>query len=158
MKKTILIVIIALLGIPQLAAQEYEYVPFVREGVKWVYYYDNPVSGINYGDIFLPYGEHFYTFEMQGDTIINGKSYKPIHLYSGTSIDYDNDTIPVYLREEDKVVYGIIPDGKRYFECPIGLGTSVYDLQIHSTIKTGVEFVLYDFNDHTSGRTAQTEL
>ena len=36
MKQTI-ITILALLGISQAVAQEYEYVPFVREGVKWVY-------------------------------------------------------------------------------------------------------------------------
>ena len=37
MKKTLLISILALLGMTQAAAQEYEYVPFVREGVKWTY-------------------------------------------------------------------------------------------------------------------------
>lgn len=36
MKQTI-ITIVALLGMAQAVAQEYEYVPFVREGVKWVY-------------------------------------------------------------------------------------------------------------------------
>ena len=36
MKDTI-IAILALLGMSQAMAQEYEYVPFVREGVKWVY-------------------------------------------------------------------------------------------------------------------------
>ena len=36
MKQTI-IAILALLGMAQAVAQEYEYVPFVREGVKWVY-------------------------------------------------------------------------------------------------------------------------
>ena len=36
MKKTLLLSILALLGMTQAAAQEYEYVPFVREGVKWV--------------------------------------------------------------------------------------------------------------------------
>ena len=41
MKKTLLISFLALLGMTQAVAQEYEYVPFVREGVKWVYYIDD---------------------------------------------------------------------------------------------------------------------
>lgn len=124
-----------------------EYVPFVREGVKWVYYYDNPIVGLGYEDGFIPFGEHYYTLEMKGDTVINGKSYKPVHLYSGESINEMNDTVPVYLREENKVVYGIIPDDKRYYECPIGIGTEVEGFDIRSTVQTGVEFILYDFND-----------
>lgn len=128
-------------------AQEYEYVPFVREGVKWVYYYDNPIVGMGYEDGYIPYGEHYYTLEMKGDTVINGKSYKPVHLYCGTAINEENDTVPVYLREENKVVYGIIPDDKRYYECPIGIGTEVQGTELLSTVQTGVEFILYDFND-----------
>ena len=118
-----------------------EYVPFVREDVKWVYYYDNPIEGMGYEDGFIPYGEHYYTLEMKGDTVINGKSYKPVHLYSGESINEMNDTVPVYLREENKVVYGIIPDDKRYYECPIGIGTEVQGTELLSTVQTGVEFV-----------------
>ena len=124
-----------------------EYVPFVREGVKWVYYYDNPIVGLGYEDGFIPFGKHYYTLEVKGDTMINGKSYKPVHLYSGECINEMNDTVPVYLREENKVVYGIIPDDKRYYECPIGIGTEVEGFDIRSTVQTGVEFMLYDFND-----------
>ena len=36
MKKTLLLTLLALLGMTQAVAQEYEYVPFVREGVKWL--------------------------------------------------------------------------------------------------------------------------
>lgn len=147
MKQTFLFTLLALLGMSQAAAQEYEYVPFVREGVKWVYYYDNPIKGLGYEDGFIPYGEHYYTLEMKGDTVIDNKSYKPMHLYSGNSIDETNDTVPVYLREEDKVVYGIIPDDRRYWECPIGIGTMVSGMNLQSTVETGKEFVLYDFND-----------
>ena len=125
-----------------------EYVPFVREDVKWVYYYDNPIEGMGYEDGFIPYGEHYYTLEMKGDTVINGKSYKPVHLYSGESINEMNDTVPVYLREENKVVYGIIPDDKRYYECPIGIGTEVQGTELLSTVQTGVEFILYDIAVH----------
>jgi len=147
MKKTIFIILLTLFGLSQVAAQEYEYVPFVREGVKWVYFYDNTLPGFGYEDGFIPYGEHYYTLEMKGDSVINGKTYKAMHLYSGHAINWECDTVPVYLREENKVVYGIIPDNRRYWECPIGIGTMVTYFELSSTVQTGVEFVLYDFND-----------
>ena len=150
MKKTLLITLLALLGMSQMLAQEYEYVPFVREGVKWVYWYIDPYKGAEYEGDFIPYGIYYITFEIKGDTIINGKDYKPVHLYSGQQINETNDTVPVFLREEGKVVYGIIPDERRYRECPIGIGTMVIGSKLYSFVKTGVEFILYDFNDPIS--------
>ena len=148
-KKLMTLLLAVLFSFPAIA-QEYEYVPFVREGVKWVYYYDNPIEGMSYEDGFIPSGRHYYTLEMKGDTTINGKVFKPVHLYSGTSINNENDTVPVYLREENKVVYGIIPDETRYWECPIGIGTMINGAELFSNIIIGVEFVLYDFNDPVS--------
>jgi len=146
--KKILLFILAFLGMTQLAAQEYEYVPFVREGVKWVYvinrnpFYnidnDNPAQGDN---------QYYYTLEIKGDTVINGKTYKAMHKYSGNAINTEADTIPIYLREENKIVYGIIPDGKFYDGCP------VYNLFLESKLidpYCGEEFVLYDFADPVS--------
>jgi hypothetical protein len=48
------------------------------------------------------------------------------------------------MREADKIVYAIVPDGKMYPDCPIGNSFSpdIYDL-----ISEGKEFILYDFND-----------
>ena len=147
MKKIILISVIALLGITQMVAQEYEYVPFVREGVKWVYSYTN-VDMIDEvmnrpADPNLAYGTVYLTLELKGDTVINGKTYKAMHKYYGDAINTDNDTIPVYLREEDKVVYGIVPDGKTYADCPIG--RFIHSLKNY--IINGEEFVLYDFQN-----------
>ena len=144
MKKILLLLLLTLQGMPQLSALEYEYVPFVREGVKWVCFYDNPCISV---DHFIPFGEHYFILEIKGDTCIDGKRYKPVHYYSGNRINELNDTVPVYLREENKVVYGIILDDKRYYECPVGIGTIVNGLDLYSAIQTGVEFVLYDFND-----------
>ena len=145
MKRLLIISILALLGMIQAVAQEYEYVPFVREGVKWVYgicnynynseYPNNPALGDN-----LTYR----TLELKGDTVINGKNYTAMHKYSGAAIDEENDTIPIYLREEDKVVYGIIPDGKLYYDCPVyNYFAQPVDIDFYS----GEEFVLYDFQD-----------
>ena len=121
---------------------DYEYVPFVREGVKWVCYYDNPVEG---QDDVLPGGIHFFTFEIKGDTVINGKAYKPVHYYSGNDIDPGNDTVPVFVREDQKVVYALIPDQRQYLECPIGIGTIAIFPNIYSSVIVGREFPLYRF-------------
>ena len=146
MKKTLLLTLLALLGMTQAVAQEYEYVPFVREGVKWVYSIwedygfekpDNPTRGDN---------TYYRTLEFKGDTIINGKTYKAIHKCIADEMSEPSDVIPIYLREEDKKVYGIVPDGKFYEDAPIGdfhFGTQEYFDAIHS----GQEFLLYDFTD-----------
>jgi uncharacterized protein YkvS len=151
MKNKILIILLALLGATQMAAQEYEYVPFVREGVKWVYSYTN-VDMIDDvmdrpADPNLGYGTVYLTLELKGDTVINGKTYKAMHKYYGDAINTVNDTIPVYLREEDKVVYGIVLDGKTYPDCPIG---RTFDSIIRDQIRNGEEFVLYDFQNPES--------
>ena len=148
MKKTILITLLALLGMTQTVAQEYEYVPFVREGVKWVYFYDN-TSWAPQDDLIV--GKVYLTLEIKGDTIINGKSYKAMHKYYGNAINTENDTVPVYLREEDKVVYGIVPDGLASIkpDCFVGYGHMAYEdfPSIVETVWSGQEFILYDFND-----------
>ena len=145
MKKTLLISILALLGMTQAAAQEYEYVPFVREGVKWVYFYNNRGNQYYPPDPDLQTGTVYLNLEFKGDTLINGKDYKALHKYYRNAINEENDTIPIYLREENKVVYGIVPDGKTYADCPIG--NICEGGVIFEDIRDGNEFVLYDFQD-----------
>ena len=139
MKKTILYTLLILFGVSQAFANEYEYVPFVREGVKWVYRIINNGHSSHY-----PFEVAYYTLQFKGDTVINGKTYKAMHKFYGQTIDWENDTIPVYMREENKVVYGIVPDGKLNWDCLILLWTSedFYNLRV-----SGEEFILYDFND-----------
>lgn len=48
------------------------------------------------------------------------------------------------MREKDKIVYAIVPDGKLYRDCPIG---NSFSPGIYDSISTGKEFILYDFND-----------
>lgn len=130
MKRFFLIAVLTFLGLTQLAAQETEYVPFVREGVKWICHSvmtNAPCA-----------------FEIKGIKTIGETDYQAMHKYSGERINTDNDTVVVYLREEDKVVYGIVPDGKVYPDCPIGREN---DSNMSEKILNGEEFVLYDFND-----------
>ena len=74
--------------------------------------------------------------------MINGKLYKAMHKYGGDAINEANDTVLIYMREENKVVYGIVPDGQLY--CPIGIAA---DEEMQARIAAGEEFLLYDFND-----------
>ncbi len=146
MKKTTIIALLALLGFSQGMAQDYEYVPFVREGVKWVYNNNNPFStAFN-----IPEGTRYYTFEMQGDTVIGGKHYKPVLLrsynYDGSE---DAPVVPVYVREQDKVVYAYRPAGAWYPQCPVGFFSCVTDTGESAPV-FDQEFVLYDFNDPES--------
>ena len=117
MKRLLIISMLALLGMTQAVAQEYEYVPFVREGVKWVYQVSNSELEPNPA---LPVGIFYFNLEFKGDTVINGKTYKVMHKYYGDAINEENDTVPIYMREENKVVYGIIPGGRRFADCPVG--------------------------------------
>lgn len=48
------------------------------------------------------------------------------------------------MREKDKIVYAIVPDGKLYPDCPIG---NSFSPGIYDSISAGKEFILYDFND-----------
>ena len=124
---------ISILGMTNGVAQEYEYVPFVREGVQW--------------ECLCCLGNQKYThftLELKDDAEINGKTYKAMHKYSGECIDSENDTVLVYLREEDRIVYGIIPDGRMYPGYGIGVDA---DEEMVQKMESGQEFVLYDFND-----------
>ena len=144
MKRLLIIATLTLLGLTQAAAQEYEYVPFVREGVKWFYnisdyhYYhlsDNPANGDNL---------YYRTLEFRGDTIINGKTYKAMHRCVDDELSEPSDVIPIYMREEDKRVYGIVPDGKFYDDAIIS-NTPIFGPS--DVIYSGKEFLLYDFQD-----------
>jgi len=145
MKKLLIILLFSVLGITQLSAQEYEYVPFVREGVKWVcYYYDYGTSYMN--QYFKP-GKNYFTLELKGDTVIDGKEYKALHKYGGEEINTADDTVLVYLREKDRVVYGIVPEGQKFYGFhDIGYGPS-YTGCIYSLVSSGQEFILLDYND-----------
>ena len=152
MKKNLIIVLLALLGVTQLSAQEGEYIPFVREGVKWVCYFDSEYCHAYEVDWsrFYPLGKTYFTLEIKGDTVINGKAYKKMHKYSGDAINAQCDTVPVCLREEGKIVYGIIPNPEEYYGLFIGYGMWFYkrpDINIVDAARSGEEFILYDFSN-----------
>ena len=124
----------------------YEYVPFVREGVKWTYsiqdynyeedYSTNPARGDN---------KVYRTLELRGDTVINGKTYKAMHMCVDDLYSEPKDVVPVYLREENKKVYGIVPVSIFFDDAIICL--TPYGFAPDDVILSGEEFLLYDFQD-----------
>ena len=150
MKKSLIIVLLALLGMTQLSAQEGEYIPFVREGKKWICYYNSYYSYMYYAHFinYYPQGRTNFTLELKGDTVINGKTYMKMHKYSGDCIDEQSDTVLVCLREEDRIVYAIMP--KLYPDIYyVGYGLAVNDPAVNliDAARSGEEFILYDFSD-----------
>ena len=148
MKRIVLFSMLALLGMTQAVAQEYEYFPLVREGVKWVYsisdyhYFDDYLTNPARGDNMV-----YRTIEIKGDTIINGKTYKVVHKYSGDAINEENDTIPAYLREEDKMVYAIIPTHRYSYDDALVSNFKITTDEYYDLLESGQEFLLYDFQD-----------
>ena len=146
MRQKIYISLLALFAITQVLAQEYEYKPFVREGVKWVCFYDHTYSS-PITDQYFAEGRNYFTLEIKGDEIIGGKPYKAMHLYRGNGINPLNDTIPLYVREENRIVYGIEPEGHFYMPFIVGYGYTHGENTIYDMVYSGQEFVLYNFND-----------
>lgn len=152
MKKNLIILLLAVLGMTQLSAQESDYTPFVREGVKWVYFYDN-VGILRQYDRFFPEGRSYFSLEIKGDTMIDTKEYKSLHKYD-YSVNENNDamvigdTVVLFLREDNKVVYGIASDDLNMRRCLVGYGPELGAVpSIYHQVLQGQEFVLYNFKD-----------
>ena len=143
MKKSIIILLFTLLGMTQAVAEDYEYVPFVREGVKWTYAIDDYRFFADYETIPARGDNRVYrTLELRGDTIIDGKTYKAMHKCVDDEYSEPSDVIVLYLREENKMVYGIMPDRIFYHDAPLGNWALNCD-----QVTLGNEFLLYDFQD-----------
>ena len=90
MKKTLLIVVLALLGMTQSVAQRENYLPIVREGVQWV----NEKVIVNNGDT----TRYYYRYEFSGydsTMVIN----KALYYYTGNFLDVERDSLIAGLRE-----------------------------------------------------------
>lgn len=81
-----------------LPAQEYEYVPFVREDVEWTYLDINGLKG----------KYNFYRYRMDGDTVIQGKTYKKC--YQSEACPFEAGMrLYGFVREENRVAYRLLP-------------------------------------------------
>lgn len=151
MKKYLIVVFLALMGLIQSLAQENGYVPFVREGVQWICYYENRGTDPQWLDQYFQPGKNYFTLEIKGDSVIDGHLYKAMHKYSGDAINSVNDTVLVYLREENKIVYGIVPGGqeKTFPDFWISYGP-LHSSNVEELLKEGKEFILLNFNEPES--------
>lgn len=133
------------------AAQKDNYVPLVREGVRWIYlYYDNPYTYMNEGE---GLGEQAYYFEFKGDTTIMGKEWKK--LYCGFDINSPiSPTLkPIaFMRESDKHVSLIMNEEGRdqyenhHFTPAFGLLETVGHCSAE-TMNSQAPYFIYDFDD-----------
>ena len=83
MRRALFLSLLTLLSMSQAVAQD-DYTPFVREGVQWVCYFENNKDFDVMG--FQP-GRTFFTLEINGDTVIDGKAYKAMHKYGGFNVE-----------------------------------------------------------------------
>ena len=125
------------------------YVPLVREGVKWVYYY------------YLDWGpDHYekeyhceYSLEIKGDSVINGITYKKVFSqWLKSSMDEDapnygsdKPELCALVREVNKIVYiHLVPEEDIWFYEDL-MGYYGFNPMVAGLAPN--EWVLYDFND-----------
>ena len=80
---------------------QYEYVPVVREDVVWGYYSNTNASE----------GGKTTYIRFDGEEVINGKTYLKCYRSDDCSFDENKSELLGYMREEDKRVYAIVPQG-----------------------------------------------
>ena len=91
MKKTFLIVVLALLGVTQAMAQREDYLPIVREGVQWV----NEKVIVNNGDT----TRYYYKYEFSGNDSSWLKVNHALYYYTGDYLDVERDSLIAGMRE-----------------------------------------------------------
>ncbi len=98
---------------------QYEYVPLVREGVKWIYFYDAPILGEAYE----------YALEFHGTKTINGKVFSRL-------VEHALNETP----DDGKEVALMRQEGARVYQITDNIYFNVTDEAIN-------ERVIYDFGD-----------
>ena len=103
MKKTLLFIILSILGLSQVLAQDNwwdsDYLPTVREGVKWV----NEKVIINHGDT----TSYYYIYEFRGQdndprwTNLPGQINNACYYYTGNELDVTSDSLIAGLRDDE---------------------------------------------------------
>ena len=106
MKKTIFLSILALLGMTQAVAQwdGSDYLPIVREGVKWV----NEKVIINHGDT----TSYYYTYEFNGKDSVGSNDMSAhldnaLYYYTGNSLDTEQDSLIAGLSDGYPYLYEV---------------------------------------------------
>ena len=106
MKKKLLFIILAVLGMTQAVAQwdSSDYLPIVREGVKWV----NEKVIINHGDT----TSYYYTYEFNGKDSVGSNDMSAhldnaLYYYTGNSLDTEQDSLIAGLSDGYPYLYEV---------------------------------------------------
>ncbi len=106
MKKKLLFIILAVLGMTQAVAQwdGSDYLPIVREGVKWV----NEKVIINHGDT----TSYYYTYEFNGKDSVGSNDMSAhldnaLYYYTGNSLDTEQDSLIAGLSDGYPYLYEV---------------------------------------------------
>ena len=116
-----------------------EGVPLVREGVKWIY---------NYNDLSLEYTACTWTFctvEFHGTTEIDGKTYANCYYYIGDEPDYSDEALMGWARQEGSKVFARYNEGCTFVE------HRYHDLLSFNILPFDEEVTLYDFDNFADG-------
>ena len=133
--KKITLFLLGLLVMTSASAVEYQYLPLVKEGKKWVYFDTRNPS-------------YFYVGCLVNTTEMNGHSYINYYLQEGMmapEMDMENAQLAAFFREEDKRVYCVYYNWE---EVDDQIYYTQYEYAKYFDESTG-ENVIYDFNNVT---------
>lgn len=138
--------IIYLLLIVSISVAAQKYVPFPTENAQWNVHYRNRISYSDYLSI-------FYSYVLQGDTVINTKAYRKLYLKSSTDGQQSIRFIGG-IREENKRIYW----KDNYYFGGNMWGIKSLTNEQKNCMKQHInaidnEIVLYDFNSKNVGDT-----
>lgn len=128
-KNTFLLLALLLMA----SASATEYLPLVREGVKWVEYYNNTINNTQF----------VKTYQFSGNIEIGGNIYSKLYSIPKVSNVAQDGVLVAYVREQDKKVYCIPVDA-----VISGCVLSNEDID---------EYMIYNFNDIISPYTIEEE-
>ena len=143
--KKITLIMLGILMITSASAVEYQYMPLIKDGKKWVEYYENYEDYEH--DLYDQYQSGIICYQLQGVSEINGITYH--NLYATLNSDRISDILtPVaYVREQDKKVFAMINE-----DCEVDFprGYHPFVMARCQYFPENNEYLIYDFNDITS--------
>jgi len=144
MRKFSIFLLFALLGLGQAVAQETDYLPIAREGVKWV----NEKVIVNHGDT----TRYYYNYEFCGNDsawqdMIGSGVCKACYYYTGEALDVNTDSLIAGLdsRRGRKITACGRNDA---YQKVLSEGRLL--LQVARYVGMGGDVFLYVFNDETT--------
>ena len=96
MKKTLLLTLLALLGMTQAMAQEAGYLPIAREGVKWV----NEKVIVDHGDTTC----YYYNYQIYGNDS-TWSDMKDCYYFTSDELDVNNDSLIATLSSNQTITF-----------------------------------------------------